>query len=591
MRVLSFSLVAATLFAATGTRAQDVTEEQRNSVLFQTLQDVLSDEQNFPQQGLATDTLSEYTAKCAAATGLEVPGFNCDNGSEVPGQEMNADGLCDRPNVLNRQCDPGSRFQVLAQNSDAAVVAHCRKVGLPRDGGMYNDIAVIQYNKANGALCFYQALTNLEGTNVRPPSEGETAWPWLTPKRTEGIGCTGCHDNGGFIRSPYIAQMRTPPNALPNEADGFNNRDTPARYVGADFANDRSWSITAEPASCPPGQSCLPCNTCHRLAVNNHPRFVGGTAIDLALRATARTQTSKVEHSESSPIWMRPGQVFYSEEAEQSATKFHDCGQAFVNSGFTSVPDGCTATPLGMPFSSLPNGRHGAGDSLEPGDILGPGEELASANGSYRFVYQDDGNLVLYRNDGVPLWASNTAGSPAGVAIMQDDGNLVVYAQDGSPAWASGTQDNLDARLVVQDDGNVVVYNRDGSPLWATNTSETSGPVGSGDDLQPGEILRPNDQLVSANGQYKLVYQSDGNLVLYGNDGSPLWASNTEGSAADFTIMQGDGNLVIYAPGGTPVWASDTANKSGAHLAVQDDGNVVIYGTDGTPLWATNTVQ
>ena len=52
----------------------------------------------------------------------------------------------------------------VAQNADAAVVAHCRKVGLPESGTGYRDIAVIQYNKTNGAVCFYQALSNVAPT-------------------------------------------------------------------------------------------------------------------------------------------------------------------------------------------------------------------------------------------------------------------------------------------------------------------------------------------------------------------------------------------------------------------------------------------
>src|SRR5262249_29925350 len=101
------------------------------------------------------DTLEGYAQKCDEAIGVAntVPDFNCDSGTEVPTTHF-ANGLCDRPNVLNRTCDPGSRFQVLTNNADAYVVAHCRKEGLSQ--GEYNDIAVIQHNRKNGATCFYQ---------------------------------------------------------------------------------------------------------------------------------------------------------------------------------------------------------------------------------------------------------------------------------------------------------------------------------------------------------------------------------------------------------------------------------------------------
>jgi hypothetical protein len=111
-----------------------------------------------------------------------------------------------------------------------------------------------------------------------------------------------------------------------------------------------------------------------------------------------------------------------------------------------------------------------------------------------------------------------------------------------------------------------------------------------GDDMQPGEVLNPDQSITSANGRYRFIYQGDGNLVLY-DGGTPLWASGTDGRPVGVCIMQGDGNLVIYARGGQPIWSSDTWQHPGSRLVVQDDGNVVIYRPDGTPVWATNTVQ
>src|SRR3954454_10490007 len=107
--------------------------------------------------------------------------------------------------------------------------------------------------------------------------------------------------------------------------------------------------------------------------------------------------------------------------------------------------------------------------------------------------------------------------------------------------------------------------------------------------LQPGEVLAPGQQIDSANDRFTLVYQGDGNLVLYKNypdrDRRPLWASETRGRPAGTCILQGDGNLVIYGPDGEYIWDSATHGNPGAHLVVQDDGNTVIYRPDGTPAW------
>ena len=72
-----------------------------------------------------------------------------------------------------------------------------------------------------------------------------------------------------------------------------------------------------------------------------------------------------------------------------------------------------------------------------------------------------------------------------------------------------------------------------------------------------------------------LVYQNDGNLVLYGPSGA-LWASNTVGQPPGFATMQDDGNVVVYRADGVPIWATDTSGMPGAELRVQDDGRLVL---------------
>jgi hypothetical protein len=336
----------------------EVTQAQEESVLYQAHQAFLAGQHPRLSKNGQHDTLAEYAKKCDDATGIHVPGFNCNVGTEVPGQ---GNGItCNFPNVLNGKCDPGSKFQVLpGGNADAVAVVHCRKVGLPPTGSLYNDIAIIQYNKKNGALCFYQALNNLPGSNIPAPLQADskpwnpqTTAHWFTPAETEAIGCTGCHDNGGFVRSEYLAQLKTPPNALPSEDAGFDNFNTPEKYVGLDFETNLSWSVSVAKAQ---GDTGLACTSCHRLGVSNrkagNPAIINGTAARFANIATAATQASKKKHSPTSPIWMRPGQITYDPLAEASATKFQTCAVGFFNSGFTAPPPGCTIKPLGVTWT------------------------------------------------------------------------------------------------------------------------------------------------------------------------------------------------------------------------------------------------
>ncbi len=236
----------------------------------------------------------------------------------------------------------------------------------------------------------------------------------------------------------------------------------------------------------------------------------------------------------------------------------------------------------------LPTGPRASGNDMQPGEILLPGDRIFSANARYEFVYQTDGNLVLY-DQGRALWASGTDGRPLGVTIAQSDGNLVIYAPTGSdPIWSSDTWQHPGSHLVVQDDGNVVIYRPDGTPVWDTSTWIQTGPTATGNGMQPGEVLNPGDRIYSANTRYEFVYQTDGNLVLY-DQGRALWASGTDGRPLGVTIEQSDGNLVIYGRAGAVIWSSDTWQHPGSHLVVQDDGNVVIYRPDGTAVWDTGT--
>src|SRR5688572_7643366 len=100
--------------------------------------------------------------------------------------------------------------------------------------------------------------------------------------------------------------------------------------------------------------------------------------------------------------------------------------------------------------------------------------------------------------------------------------------------------------------------------------------MGSNDTLLPHQALAPNQSLRSPNGRAILVYQQDGNLVLY-FDSQPLWDSRTAGVSPGQAIMQGDGNFVVYDAAGAPAWASGTEGNGGASITVHDDGTWAVY--------------
>ena len=114
--------------------------------------------------------------------------------------------------------------------------------------------------------------------------------------------------------------------------------------------------------------------------------------------------------------------------------------------------------------------------------------------------------------------------------------------------------------------------------------------TGGTDKLIPDESMYSDESRTSADGRFHFYYQNDGNLVLYDENWSPLWASNTGGTTTGRVIMQADGNLVIYNASNVAVWASNTSNNNGAFLVVQSDGVALIFTYDGSYIpWGTGT--
>ena len=106
------------------------------------------------------------------------------------------------------------------------------------------------------------------------------------------------------------------------------------------------------------------------------------------------------------------------------------------------------------------------------------------------------------------------------------------------------------------------------------------------DTLQSGARLLPGQSLTSTNGRYRLLYQTDGNLVLYDDvERTATWSTATTGTSAGQALLQGDGNFVIYDAQGVDRWATGTVGNANARLLVQNDGNLVLYRADGEAIW------
>jgi len=128
--------------------------------------------------------------------------------------------------------------------------------------------------------------------------------------------------------------------------------------------------------------------------------------------------------------------------------------------------------------------------------------------------------------------------------------------------------------------------------------------------LAVNQFLGVNEYLVSRNGLFFAIVQSDGNFCVYRGSGpgankGGLWCSlsKSQPEGKYFAIVQGDGNFCVYkgtGPGDNKggVWCSLGASQpAGQFFAVmQDDGNFCVYKGTGPSdnqggVWCTMAVD
>jgi Alpha-L-arabinofuranosidase B, catalytic/Carbohydrate binding module (family 6) len=249
--------------------------------------------------------------------------------------------------------------------------------------------------------------------------------------------------------------------------------------------------------------------------------------------------------------------------------------------------------PLGTGINGTGDGYRSDGVNLEAtSDTQG-----TSGGGAYDLGWTGSGQWFKYTVN-VATAGTYTVGlrlaSPSGVTdglhIANSSGtnlsgNINVPA---TGAWQTWTTVNATVTLPAGQQTLTIDQDNGGWNIHQLTFANSSGTTGSCGELTANQQLTANQSVASCNGDYSLIMQGDGNLVLY-QGSTALWASNTVGSGADEAIMQGDGNFVLYTSAGSPVWASNTPGNSGAYLEVQNDGNVVVYSASGTVLWSTGT--
>ncbi|MNZ35251.1 D-mannose binding lectin [compost metagenome] len=224
------------------------------------------------------------------------------------------------------------------------------------------------------------------------------------------------------------------------------------------------------------------------------------------------------------------------------------------------------------------------------------GQHLSSPSGRFKMHLQDDSNLVIYDN-GAAVWVAASGQPHTLIRTAAESGSTFLITQyyaflndptrdrtwstsNSSPQGGNVSAAYHRAFMVLQDDGNLVIT--DTFPLWNSKGSLSAFSLSKSNlRIEPGTALEPGKLYPS--GANALVFQTDGNLVVYGPHSQVLWASYTQNRGANQAVMQGDGNFVIYA-NGTPIWNTKTGGNPGAYAQVKEDGSFSV--AIDRPVWA-----
>lgn len=200
-----------------------------------------------------------------------------------------------------------------------------------------------------------------------------------------------------------------------------------------------------------------------------------------------------------------------------------------------------------------------------------PNVQIRGMNSSEIITYKPQNQLVRVFPDNVlgssnynpdPFWASRY-----NIVSMnfQTDGTYL-EKNDRKFKYCSFVPQNV----IISPNGKVnktsETYEIDGvnfGPLYRNIIAER-------EVIMPFNCYCYDTKWISENGDYYLIMQYDGNLVLYEKKGKAKWSSKTGGNSNSVLCMQADGNLVIYNSNKKPIWNSGTHGNIGAYAGITD---------------------
>jgi hypothetical protein len=127
---------------------------------------------------------------------------------------------------------------------------------------------------------------------------------------------------------------------------------------------------------------------------------------------------------------------------------------------------------------------------------------------------------------------------PGYAYVMQSDGNFVSYnLRTGKAVWSTGSQGkgtHGDYDIIFQDDGNLVIYDIHGKPIWSTNTFD-----GSDDNfrIKISDVSFGDGKLSLASADGRAAYSSSDAMIAYRS--APIQPWSLDGGVSNFCLDVG----------------------------------------------------
>ena len=318
--------------------------------------------------------------------------------------------------------------------------------------------------------------------------------------------------------------------------------------------------------------------------------FGGRLGIDLG--GTHRPATVTITGAELSELGLSPNETYpidiFFAERQTAGSNFS------IQTSFNIQPPEPDRVPAGENADTV-------AATLSPGEQAERNREYLSPNGEYFLIFQDDGNLVVYRTaDRQFVWGLNLVpGLNLGAintVIMSQEGDLVAADNQWASLWAEPRADAVTGSYaLVTDNGALEVRRPDGTLAWSSDGRESEAPlevvgedapdhpgepvVVGALDLEPDEALRPGERYAA--GGNVVVLPESGNLSIYGPNAETFkWGLNQVDNVPLDEVAEvrsGDSGLIEVIDGnGERLW-------TGALLL--EDETLTVRNGQGGLVW------